>query len=230
VRRSSTPASAAGPPAPSHPYTSTDVSRLSGFSLAQVRSFARHGFVQPERGPHGTYQFSFQDLIVLRTAQALAEARIPAPRIRRALRSLKDQLPAGHALTGVRIATDGTEVVAHDGAKVWLPESGQYLFGFDARSLSEVTAARAALAPASSERPAAQDNEPATPDDWFELGDSLEGSSPELALEAYRRAVFHDPGHLLAHAALARVYQRLGRALEAVPHLAACRRLKQQEP
>src|SRR6266511_3704508 len=78
-------------------YTSQDVARLLVLTVAQVRGFARDGFLTPPpgRGVRRKLQFSFQDLVILRTAKALVAARIPARRIRRALRRLRQQLPRG---------------------------------------------------------------------------------------------------------------------------------------
>src|SRR3989442_10853170 len=76
-------------------YSSQDVARLLGLTVAQVRAFARDGFLTPApgRGARRKLQFSFQDLVILRTAKALVAARIPARRIRGALKNLRHQLP-----------------------------------------------------------------------------------------------------------------------------------------
>ena len=56
-------------------YNSRDVARLLGLTVAQVRGFARDGFLtpppRPGRGARRKLQFSFQDLVILRTAKAL---------------------------------------------------------------------------------------------------------------------------------------------------------------
>ena len=132
-------------------YTTRDVARLLGLSEPQVRSHARD-YLAPDRGPRNTYRFSFQDLVLLRTAKALGEARIAPRRIRRALRRLTSQLPAGRSLSGLRISSEGDRVVARDGEAAWQPESGQLLLDFDvaalaARSRSGRPAARAARPP-----------------------------------------------------------------------------------
>src|SRR5438046_716968 len=56
-------------------YTSRDVAKLLGLTVAQVRGFARDGFLTPGRGPRGELLFSFQDLVILRTAKGLVAAR-----------------------------------------------------------------------------------------------------------------------------------------------------------
>ena len=102
-----------------------------------------------------TLRFGFQDLVLLRTAKGLAEAKVPAATVRRALKKLRGQLPDGRPLTGVRIAADGRRVVVQDGAAAWNPESGQTLFDF---AVADVATAAAPLAKRAAEE-ARQDGE-----------------------------------------------------------------------
>src|SRR5204863_131595 len=55
-------------------YSVRDVERVLQLAPDTTRSLIRGGFVHPARGPRREYRFSFQDLIVLRTARALLEA------------------------------------------------------------------------------------------------------------------------------------------------------------
>src|SRR5438128_10880875 len=86
-------------------YASQDVARLLGLTVAQVRGFARDGFLTPApgRGARRKLRFSFQDLVILRTAKALVAARIPARRIRPALKNLRQQPPPGRPPAELRI-------------------------------------------------------------------------------------------------------------------------------
>ena len=60
-------------------YSVRDVQRVLQLAPDTTRSLIRAGFVHPARGPRREYRFSFQDLIVLRTARALLDARILRP-------------------------------------------------------------------------------------------------------------------------------------------------------
>src|SRR2546427_11811715 len=106
-------------------YTSRDVAKLLGLTVAQVRGFARDGFLTPGRGPRGELQFSFQDLVILRTAKGLVAARIPTRRIRRALRRLRRELPRGRSLPELRLTAEHAPPVGGDGAATANPESHQ---------------------------------------------------------------------------------------------------------
>ena len=52
-------------------YSVRDVERLLRLSRSTIQGLIKGGFVKPTRGPRRQYRFSFQDLIVLRTARAL---------------------------------------------------------------------------------------------------------------------------------------------------------------
>ncbi len=59
-----------------HAYDTKDLERLFGLPASAVRSLARAGHLTPVRRA-GRLHYSFQDLIVLRTASALRAANIP---------------------------------------------------------------------------------------------------------------------------------------------------------
>jgi tetratricopeptide (TPR) repeat protein len=187
-------------------YTTRDVAKLLGLSEAQVRSHARVGYLSPERGPRNAYRFSFQDLVLLRTAKALSEARIAPRRIRRALRTLTRQLPLGRSLSAIRISSEGNRIVVRDGAQSWNPESGQLLLDFRIAELAD----RAAPTARRMARQARRSDQPLTADQWYSLGVDLESAAPQDARDAYTRAVALDPRHASARVNLGRWLQEDG--------------------
>ncbi|HEX9398693.1 MAG TPA: tetratricopeptide repeat protein [Anaeromyxobacter sp.] len=183
-------------------YRSRDVSRVLDLPLAEVRRLARAGFVAPRRGPRNELRFSFQDLVLLRAAAGLVHARVPKARVRRALQSLRRQLPDGRPLAAVRVSADGEQVVVQDGGARWHPETGQVLLDFDLGDLARrvtpvVHAAVRAGAPLDS-------------DAWYRWGCDLENAAPREAEDAYRRALEIDPGHAGAHLNLGRLLHERG--------------------
>ena len=195
-------------------YTSRDVAKLLGLSVAQVRGYAREGFLTPHRGPRGELLFSFQDLVILRTAKGLVAARIPTRRIRRALRKLRAQLPRGRSLAELRIAAEGDRVVVRDGATAWNPESGQMQLDFAVSDLA-TRAAPLARRAAQAARAAEESFDAA---DWYELGLELEAVEPSEARDAYRRALDLDAHHADAHVNLGRLLHEQGLVAEAERH------------
>lgn len=195
-------------------YTSRDVAKLLGLTVAQVRAFARDGFLAPRRARGGELRFSFQDLVILRAAKALVAARIPTRRIRRALTELRRQLPRGRSLAELRIVADGDRIVVSDGYAAWNPESGQLSIDFAVRDLA-TRAAPIARRTAAAARRAEGDFDAAG---WYELGLELEAVAPTEARDAYRRALELDAHHADAHVNLGRLLQEQGLVEEAERH------------
>ena len=85
-------------------YGVREVEKLLQLPRSTIRSLVAAGFVSPERGPRNAWRFSFQDLIALRTAQALTVAKVPARRITASLRALRRRLPESMPVSGLSIA------------------------------------------------------------------------------------------------------------------------------
>ena len=193
-------------------YTAKNVARLLDLPVGQIRSYARAGFLEPDRGPRGEYQFSFRDLVLLRTAKGLLDARVPPRKIRNALRMLQRQLPG--PLTGVRISAEGDRLVVQDGGTIWNPETGQSLFNFEVADLANKVAPHARRVA----KEALDSNENMSADDWYALGADLEPAAPDHALEAYRRAMDVDPDHFDTRVNLGRLLHEKGRLHAAETH------------
>ena len=207
-------------------YTTRDVANLLGLSEAQVRSHARVGYLAPDRGPRNSYRFSFQDLVLLRAAEALRDARIAPRRIRRALRALSRELPAGRWLSGMRISSEGDRIVVRDGGAAWNPESGQLLLDFRVADL----AGQAAPVARRLAHAARRSEEPLTADQWYDLGTDLEAAAPDDARDAYARAVALDPRHASARVNLGRLLQDAGRPAEAAEQYRAALAARPRHP
>lgn len=191
-------------------YSVREVAAMLGLAPSRIRSYAAKGFLKPERGVRGELRFGFHDLIILRTAGELTANHIPQRKIRRVLERLRDQLPAGRALTGVRITADGDRVVVRDGDTVWNPESGQALFDF---AVSELEAKTASIEPQTE-----KDDEQLDAEAWYDLACDLEITSPQEARAAYQRAIELDPNHADAHVNLGRILHEEGAPAAAEQH------------
>jgi tetratricopeptide (TPR) repeat protein len=182
------------------------VEKVLQLSATVTRSLVRAGFVHPERGRRRELRFSFQDLIVLRTARALLQAKIPPKRIRRSLESLRRELPESLPLSGLAISALGDHVVVRDGDARWQAENGQYVLGLDVTLENGVLHVVEHREPASTATP---------PRDWFAQGLALENTDTEAALAAYREAVSSEPDNAAAWTNWGRLLHESGRTQEA---------------
>ncbi len=191
-------------------YSTRDVARLLGLAEGRVRALARSGLVSPRRGRRREYRFSFQDLVVLRSAQGLLEAGMPPRRVRSALARLGEQLPGGRSLASVRIGADRGQVVVRQEGEAWDPESGQRLLDF---GVADLAARVAPLARRNAER--ARQLEGLSAEDWYGLAWELEAAAPEEAVAAYRRALELEPAHFDSRLNLGRLLHERGSLVEA---------------
>src|SRR5438552_19167959 len=114
-------------------YTLSGIQSMLGLSRAVITSLIAAGFVTPSRGKRREYRFSFQDVVLLRTAYSLQAAQIPPRRILRSLQRLKATLPSELPLTGLRIAAVGNDIAVREGGMQWDAESGQLLIDFEVK-------------------------------------------------------------------------------------------------
>lgn len=194
-------------------YSLREVGKLLGLSRSIVCGLIDAGFVTPSRGRRREYRFTFHDLVLLRAAQGLSEARLPPARIVRSLRRLRAQLPERIPLAGLRIEAVGDAVVVNEGVTQWQPDDGQYVLRFQVDSpggrlsfLSEgrsAGAADAARERAANERAEAADERAAN--ECFGRAATLESSDSGAAAAAYRAALAANPAFLAAYTNLGRI-------------------------
>jgi DNA-binding transcriptional MerR regulator len=185
-----------------HQYGVRDVERLLRLPRSTIRALISAGFVTPARGPRGAWLFSFQDLIVLRTAQALADADVPQRRITRSVRQLRRHLPDTMPLSGLSIGAVGDRVVVREGGSRWQADSGQYLLQF------EGDPAQGSLSVIENAKPGEEGHDA---QEWFDRGVALERDDAEAALQAYEQAIRADPALADARINLGRLLHEAGR-------------------
>ena len=196
-----------------HEYGVRDVEKLLGLPRSTIRSLIVAGFVSPARGARNAWRFSFQDLIVLRTARALAVANVPSKRITRSMRELRRHLPKSMPLSGLSICAVADHVVVREGGSRWQADSGQYLLAFesDADGTLSVIEQMSAQPEASAES-------------HFADGAALENEDADAAVEAYEHAVAADPTLVDAHINLGRLLHESGRYCARRARLSQCDR------
>jgi len=194
-----------------HEFDTKELKRLFGVPASQVRSLIRAGHIHPLK-KSGKLLYSFQDLIVLRTAGSLRAAKIPAQRINRTLREIRASLPGTLPLSGLSIVALGDRIVVREGHALRDSDTGQYALalevfdkGGDIRVID-----RREHTPAS----ASADTQDSA-DAHFERALGLEESDEAAARAAYEACLAVDPHHVEARLNLGRLLHVAGRLREA---------------
>ena len=192
-------------------YSVQDVERVLRLSRGTIRGLIQAGFVKPSRGARREYRFSFQDLIVLRAARALIDAKVPRRRIRRALDDLRRHLPDEAPLSGLSISAVGEQVVVREGRNHFQVHDGQYLLGLDV----EVDHGELRVVEHKPRAPQPAELAEASSENWFAQALELEARDPAAALGAYERAIKEDPEDVSAWTNWGRLLHEQGRMAEA---------------
>jgi tetratricopeptide (TPR) repeat protein len=183
-----------------HDYSIADIERLVGLSRGVVRSLIRQAFVAPHRGARREYRFSFQDLLLLRTAKALSGAHLSNRRITRSLRELRRRLPEHAPISGLSLRAVGDRVSVREGQLEWQSDSGQYLLALDVLVTNgTLHIIERSPAPASAQS-----------DQLFDEAAQLENSDPQRAIGLYRRCLELDGERVEARINCARLLHQAG--------------------
>ncbi|MDE0422101.1 MAG: tetratricopeptide repeat protein [Gammaproteobacteria bacterium] len=197
-------------------YRTREVAELTGLKPSLIRRFVQHGLIQPARGRASEFRFSFQDMVLLRTAKGLLDADVTPRRTLAALLKLRDRLReegAERPLSAMRIFADGNTVVVRDEDTIWDVETGQGHFDFEVEHLAgdvrKIATRNFAIA---------RESDDLDSDDWYNFGLDLEEVAPEKAPEAYTRSINLNPANADAHVNLGRLYQVHGDLKHAKRH------------
>jgi tetratricopeptide (TPR) repeat protein len=167
-----------------------ELQSMLGVSRRVVSGLVSAGFVTPTRGPKNEYRFTFQDVVLLRTALQLRASRIPPRKIIQALSRLRNALPDELPLSGIRVSAVGNDVAVRTGPSQWDAITGQLLLDFEvAQVKGDVVFLDAAPAP----KDAAQQAQ-----EWYDLADQLRNTDASGAEQAYRRAIQLSPAPFYA--------------------------------
>lgn len=194
-------------------YTTREVAEVLGLPASRIQGWTRSGLLTPERDARGAWRFSFQDIVLLRTACELLDQKVPTRRVREALEALRTQLPVGRPLSAVQVSAIGDRIIVHDDETAWEPNSGQIQIDF---SVAELARSAEPVARRALEQRAEDSN--LTADAWYDTALDLESVAADEAVTAYGRAIAIDPTHVEAHINLGRLLHEDGRIADAEHH------------
>jgi tetratricopeptide (TPR) repeat protein len=188
-------------------YSTREVAELLAIPAQRVRTLARAaGLLDPARSGR-RHRFTFQDVVLLRTAKGLTDAKLGPRRISRAIKALSAQLPPDRPLSAVRVQIEGKQVVVRDNNTAWEPETGQTILDFSLRELSQK------VAPIVRETVNRAMHASTTAEQWFEAALECEQMGANSEAEAAYRSVLHlQPEHVAATINLGRL-RHVARAL-----------------
>lgn len=154
----------------------------------------------------GKTNYTFHDLLILRTASAMQAARISIPKITAALGNIRTTERPGSVFPTLAVAASGKDLIVTEGGQAWEASSRQYTLSFSESKRSAVTA----LVKSPAKSPAYLEAET-----HYARGDALEESDVAAARAAYSDALEAHSDHLDARINLGRLLHLAGELREA---------------
>ena len=168
----------------SETYTRAEIRRILGINENSLRSWERVGLTEPRD------DYSFADLISLKTLQSLRENQIPAKRIREAMQQLRTRLAnVSRPLDELKIVSDGRRIAVELPGEKMEALTGQMLFNFEAERLRPVSTLER------KDREQQHGSGAQGEEYWFQYALDLErsGAPPHEIIEIYRKVLDYNP-------------------------------------
>jgi tetratricopeptide (TPR) repeat protein len=182
-------------------YARGHVCRLLQISGRQLRTWERQQLI-PQLS-----EYSFSDLLLLKTIGQLRRENIPPLRLRRTLEAIRARLgDSPQVFHEARIVKEGNTLRVRIGKQKMEALSGQLLFDFHEPGVNKLF--QLARNEKQSERMATEARRKAEADAWFERGLEQEriGAPLEQIIEAYEKAIEFDPSAAGALVNLGTIY------------------------
>lgn len=201
-------------------FTTRQVARLARLTPSRVRRCVHAGFLAPTRGPRRRFEYSLRDLMTLRAARVMLDAKFSPRRVAGVLAGLQP-LIEGRELSSLTFSIEQGRVLVTDGTQRWHADSGQLLLRFERPRSGEHRVHALDEADSPDERAAQR---------AFDRALALEDRSPEDAKSAYRAVLDHDPEVGPAHINLGRLEHESGDFASAERHYLSALALAPDEP
>src|SRR5579884_429849 len=185
-------------------FSTRMAARILAISPQRIRYWVKHKLVKPAsvRGRH--YQFTFEDLLMMRLAKELLPNRRRVETVARCFQRV--MIDTRRPVTAVKLFEEGGRILVRDGAVTFEADTGQMLFEYGAAMVGQ--AIKQADAPARLRR-------------LLDAAGAMEESNPARAVQMYREYLEHRPRDGAAHRRLSATLERVGDPAGAARHLDA---------
>jgi len=185
-------------------FSTRMAARILAISPQRIRYWVKHKLVKPAsvRGRH--YQFTFEDLLMMRLAKELLPNRRRVETVARCFQRV--MIDTQRPVTAVKLFEEGGRILVRDGPVTFEADTGQMLFEYGAAMLGQ--AIKQADAPARLRR-------------LLDAAGAMEESNPARAVQMYREYLEHRPRDGATHRRLSATLERVGDPAGAARHLDA---------
>ncbi len=187
-------------------FSTRMAARILAISPERIRYWVRHKLVKPAavRGRH--YQFTFEDLLMLRLAKELLPNRRRLDAVQRCFERVGRITDTQRPVTALKLYQEDGRILVRDGVVIFEAETGQMMLDFGIAPSGETIK---------------QADSPVRLRRLLDAARELEESNPTRALKLYRDYLEHRPRDGAVHRRVSALLERLGDVAGAVRHLDA---------
>ncbi len=188
-------------------FSTRMAARILAISPERIRYWVRRKLVKPAvvRGRH--YQFTFEDLLMMRLAKELLPNRRRLEAVARCFQRVGQMLDAQRPVTAVKLYEEDGRIMVRDGPVIFEAETGQMLLDYGVPPAAGQTISQAD-APVRLRR-------------LLDAAAGLEESNPGRAVQLYREYLEHRPRDSGVHRRLSTLFEGAGDPHSAARHLDA---------
>ena len=197
-------------------FSTRMAARILAISPERIRYWVKRKLVKPAavRGRH--YQFTFEDLLMMRLAKELLPTKRRLDAVQQCFERVGRMLDAQRPVTAVKLYEEDGRILVRDGPVTFEADTGQMMLDYG-------------LAPAPGETIKQADS----PFRLRRLADSareLEDANSTRAVQLYREYLEHRPRDSAIHRRLSALLERSGDSIGALRHLDAAAVLEPDNP
>jgi tetratricopeptide (TPR) repeat protein len=185
-------------------FSTRMAARILAISPERIRYWVKRKLVKPAtvRGRH--YQFTFEDLLMMRLAKELLPNRRRVEAVARCFARVGQMLDAERPVTAVKLYEEDGRILVRDGVVTFEADTGQMLFDYGVPAAG---------------RTIKQADSPVRLRRLLDAAGGLEESNPARAIQMYRDYLEHRPRDGAIHRRLSALLERSGDPAGAARHL-----------
>ena len=188
-------------------FSTRMAARILAISPERIRYWVKHKLVKPATLSGRHYQFTFEDLLMMRLAKELLPTKRRLDAVQRCFERVGRMLDAQRPVTSVKLYEKDGRILVRDGLVIFEADTGQMMLDFGLPPLTGETIKQADSRLRLSR--------------LLDAARDLEDANPTRAVNLYREYLEHRPRESAVHRKLSALYERAGDTTSAMRHLDA---------
>src|SRR5271155_557947 len=179
-------------------FSTRMAARILAISPERIRYWVKRKLVKPAAVRGGHYQFTFEDLLMMRLAKGVLPTKRRLDAVQRCFERVSRMIDAQRPLTAVKLYEEGGRILVRDGLVIFEADTGQIMLDYGLAPLAGETIKQA--------------DSPFRLRRLLDAARELEDTNSTRAVQLYREYLEHQPRDGAVHRRLSALLERSGDA------------------